>query len=730
MQDRDGKKDPDKAVDPDKMKITPLQAARLADATGLDAERFVEKQIGRVHEELKWRLPHELLLFRRVCGKVVRRNPASGELEPVPNATVHVEDTDCSFVFYSPPGWPSWTWLFPFGCKREVIATARTDECGRFCVWIPAWEIDWILRWRRGRLCFPTLWRPRVRDWLERVILPELLPEPPEVRPTHPPEATPIPLPIPKRLAKMPGSVAATPIEIPGGRPTDTASNLPLPLPGPGTASVLPLPIPDPARLTRLLDRPDVSQRLQEVAGPATAERIAGLAARTGLGAESERLEAELESPMIPVPPPLPEGDDGQATRKMLDVSLSDEMRERLGDVNMRHWIGPFWRCVDVVFGVWEQVHDVPDITFRVTQDIDADGTEEDIYAEGFFDVRWDAGAMSDVVLEADPSAISSPVCDGPEIDPGVCSGPTILTAGLMALQAPQFDTATGYAEHVNRARSGGTSSSPRDTATTAPFWSTVQLHGCFRFGGASYYRIMRRPGGSSTFVPVADETWYAPRLGPGAPIHMVPDADGWYPILPAGDLVFPHWLLNWRTWRYPNGLHEMKIELADGSKTKIDESGHVPFQIDNTRPHVVFTGLAWRHVGAGGWTTLPNACPVIRRTPGLDVEIRVSAEVSATHYRNALLFARACDGASLPRMDAGVLYDNWHTGPLDNAWSTTARFLVGHAMADGAYTIGINAQGRAFNPAGGDNGPSSGWDYDWVYSWSHPRKQIAIVDL
>jgi hypothetical protein len=56
----------------------------------------------------------------RSCGATRR----AAHLEPVPNATVHVEDTDCSFVFYSPPGWPMWTWLFPFNCNREEIASA------------------------------------------------------------------------------------------------------------------------------------------------------------------------------------------------------------------------------------------------------------------------------------------------------------------------------------------------------------------------------------------------------------------------------------------------------------------------------------------------------------------------------------------------------------------------------------------------------------------------------
>lgn len=74
----------------------------------------------------------------------------------MPWATVHVEDTDCSLFGYFPHGWP-WSWFLPLLCRREEIATAVTDACGRFCVWIPRWEIDWILRFRREGICLPDI---------------------------------------------------------------------------------------------------------------------------------------------------------------------------------------------------------------------------------------------------------------------------------------------------------------------------------------------------------------------------------------------------------------------------------------------------------------------------------------------------------------------------------------------------------------------------------------------
>lgn len=688
-------------MDPEKQVISDIQAARLAELSGYPHEKLKKRKLGELHKELRLFLDPHLLLFRRICGQVVRRNPETGDLEGVPNATVHVEDTDCSFMIYSPPGWPHWSWFFPFKCKREILATTTTDECGHFCVWVPAWEIDWIVRWRKARLCFPTLFRPRLKDWLERIIIPELEREPPRIKFPFPPK---------DQLIGRP-SVAATPIEIPHPKPDPLVKEL------------------TPARLGALLRRPDVQDRLLEVAGETTTGKLAMLGEAASFGADSTRLESELETAQISLPPPLPDKKDDMSLHHEIDAEVSEDLRKQVGRIDFRHWVGPFWRCVDIVLGTWTPVFDVPDITFRVTQDTDGDGNEEEIYSEGFFDVRWNAGAMGNVVLEANANALSSANCDGPDIDVGICTEPKIVTAGLMPLQGPHFDMTTGYAKYVNRARSGGTSTSARDRVTEAPLCHTVQLHGCHRFSGADYYRILKKFQGAANFTPVLGETWTAAQLS-GPPLIVSPDSNGWYPVLPEANLVFPHWLLNWRTWRFTDGRYEMKLEMGDATKAHHSESDVVPIQIDNSDPAVVFTSIAWRYAGGGSWTTLPVHCPVIRRTAETDVEIRVVCQVSAKHYRNANLFGRGCNYQPLPKLDAASDYDNWHTGPADNSWSTSARFFVDGALDDGAYTFGVNAYGRPFNPAGGDNGPSSGWDYDWVYSWAHPRRHVAIVDL
>lgn len=677
-------KRPPQQIDPDQRELQDIQAKRLAELSGLSAEKLKGRKLKDLMDELRWRVDPHLLLFRRVCGQVVKRNPATGELEGVPNATVYVEDTDCSFHIYSPPAWSKWSWFFPFKCKREVIATTHTDECGHFCVWIPRWDIDWVIKWRKGRICFPNFYRLRLRDYLERILKPDLTPEPPRIRPPRPPEATPIPIPIPR--------------------------------PEPNGSVLL------KARMTSALRQPDVVGRLREVASETVANRLASLAVRADFGAESKMLDAELETPVIPLPPPVPER-GGKGEQDFLA-----DLREKSGEINFNHWIGPFRRCVDITFGVWTPVFDVPDITFKVTQDVDGDGTEEVIYSEGFFDVRWDEGPMADVIIEAFANAVSSPICEGPQI--GECPKPAIVTAGLMSLLAPHFDLASGYAQTVNRPRAGGISGGARAGTTTAPMWSTVQLHGCHRFPNAAFYRIMHKYGGAGSFQPILGETWWAPRLGGGAPILIAPDASGWYPVLPAGDLVFPHWLLNWQTWLYANGRYDLQLELGNAAKAVIDTSAAVPIQVDNTRPNAAFTLLRWRILGGGGWTPLPDACPVIRRPAGTDIEIEVSCETSAVHFRNALLWGAGCDGIALAQLDSADKYDRWHTGPADNSWATTGRFLVAGSAEDGAYTFGLDSHSRAFNPAGGDSGPSTNWDYDPVYSWTHIRRHVAIVDL
>ena len=87
---------------PDKIKLNPIQAERLANLTNIDVKEIEGRDIAQLSESLKWNIDREWFFFRRVCGQVVRWDPATGEYQPVPFATVHVMDTVCDFLGYFP----------------------------------------------------------------------------------------------------------------------------------------------------------------------------------------------------------------------------------------------------------------------------------------------------------------------------------------------------------------------------------------------------------------------------------------------------------------------------------------------------------------------------------------------------------------------------------------------------------------------------------------------------
>lgn len=659
---------------PDKRKLTKRQAIRLAEMAHVSSDELSGKTLISVYEKLKWKIDPQLLLFRRICGQVVKRNPATRALEAVPNATVHVEDTDCSFLSYFPPGSP-WCWFFPLICHREEIATVKTDHCGKFCVWIPRWEIDWIWKWRHGRICFPYFYKPPIWEILEDL---ELLPDPPILR-----------------------------------KP----------------------PFPDPPPFAKL--KPGAMERVREALGTTVATQLGDLIEQQSIGESSKELAVllNMRSP-ITLPPPLPtEMRDAMPNKDSKSVIAHFELDEKyISKLDYSRYIGPFRRCVDVYYKEWVPFFDVPDITFRVTQDVDDDGTEETIYSEGFFDVRWNSGSIPNIVLEASTFALSTPICEGPVINPNECTKPTIVTAGLMPLKAPYHDKTSGYALKINRPHSGGLSFSPYippEINGKAPYWRTVQLHGCQRFNNAKYYRLIYSYE-ENAYIPFTGEKWLAPKLV-GPPLWVVPDTNGWYEVLPVANLVFPYWLINWQTWRYPNGKYTVKIQIANNAKMDIRMSDPVSLVVDNKRPTGGFNTIRWRAPGVPGystWQTLPTICPIIRRPANTDIELEVNYQASADHFRNVKLFGRSCDGAWLTEQSTINKFNHWHTNTGDNTWNSVAVFEVPGTMPEGAYTVGLNIRGRAFNPAGGDGGPGLNWHYDVSYSHSFPRKHIAVIDL
>jgi len=652
--------------------LTERQVKRFSALANIEIGELKKKNIIELEKEFKWKIDPKLFLFRKVCGKVVKKDAVSGEELPVPFATVHIEDTDCKLLGVFPSESP-WAWFLPISCKKEEIATVTTDECGRFCVWIPHFEIDWILRWRRERFCFPNLFiRPSIRDILEK-----LLPEPPKIKKPFP-EPDPLPLRLKKDIMLL--------------------------------------------------------ARAEDYIGRAAVEKLASLANTATIG-ESAKLLDEVMNELAfkeGMPPILPKELQNRVKEEV--KKHAPKMEKSFGNprLDSRLFMGPFIRCVDFLVPELMIIDDVPDITFKVTQDVDADGNEEVIYSESLCDVRWNEGPIPDVKLYASEIALTSVACGTPEV---VGEEPGIEFAGLMPVGTPASDyhnNTTGYAIRPNRPHPSGLFNDPLPNPDAeTPFHRTLQLYGSNQYSGADYYRIMYKHNGSSS-APFM-HSWKNYRVVGGSlqKKNIAPDSNGWYSIIPAAENWHPHNLLmNWPTGS--NGLYEVYMELGNASKSTIHTTSSVMFRVDNGRPSARFNKLEWREVGTSSWKELDIVCPVIERPIGKDIEIRISFEGWGEHFRSVVLYAAGCGAGSPTLSSSQDTNEHWYTNPSDNHFSNAvspAVYSLPGTLPQGAYRFSSRADSRAFNPAGGDGGFEADWEYNPLdlYSWVHVH--VSLVD-
>jgi hypothetical protein len=668
------------AEPPDRTPLTAIQAERFSQLTGIAAESIKGRSIAELSEVYKWRVDPIHFLFRRICGQVVKKDPASGLDLPVPFATVCVFDTDCDFLGLFPRALP-WAWCFPIFCREEKIACVQTDACGKFCVWIPLFEIEWVIRWRLERYCYGEIFvKPSLSDVLTAV----------------------------------------------GGVPVN---------PNP----------PDPAPFV-LTDGGLTLQRIASIVGQQTANQLASAERAASAGGDNTAFKALLASPGFTnrIPPPIP------ASLKKLHTTLREEGPSAVGrlarttdtrkySLSLSNYIGPFfryrcdWKIVEELIPI---LH-VPDITFRVYQDVNGDGEQEVIYTDGWFDVPWQNRSLSDVTLHANASARSTTSCQVPVF--GDCGEPAILFAGVMPASAGYIDMTAGYGIRPNPPHTDGLvrpsvfpPAPTPDTPSTAPFFATVQLYGCNQYPGGSHYRLLYSYNGAPA-VPFTNLSWYLdPFPGPGAPLHVTPDAQGYYPIIATADDWWPpNELLDWPTssGAFPDGLYSVHMEIADSSKNTLFTTTSVPFLVDNSAPGLQWLSLAWRVAGSSTWIYFDNLiCPVVDRpaTGGNpdDIEFRVEYLASAAHLMTVGLSGAGC-GAGAPVEKASPNWsdppstDNpcshWYTGPLDQTIHRAAVFTLSGGDPAGAYGFSLAATSRAFNPAGGDgsNPQANDWYVD-----------------
>ncbi len=672
----------DRGKDPNDLIVTKNRANYLAKLTNISVKKISGKKVAEVNELIKWKVDPQFLLFRRICGKVIKKAP-DGTFQPVPGATVHLEDTDCSFFGFFPAE-PPFFWLFPIKCHREVIATVTTDACGRFCAFLPFWDIDRLLRFRRTRVCFLDFYRPRLRDFLEAI------------------------------------------------------------------------PKPDPAGpIIKQCSCPEAHAKVRSIFGADLAERMTILAKHPESRRNAEELSEMLEVPMLQSPPPMASLKDKRLGDPMARVAEKNGIDEKLlRQVDFSRFVGPFIGCRDIWHVEWVPFLDIPDITFRVTQDIDGDGVEELIYNESFFDVRWNADPSLFVTLIANANALSVPVCEPIEELP--CRDfPDISTAGYMTLLASHHDNTSGYGCRVNRPVPAPGNYPPPPAIgggganAVSPYAGGINLHGCQRLDKATHYRLTYILNGTGAVQPFTGIEWYAPRsaASPGPPIHIKANDEGWYPLVDAALLEHPSWLLHWNTGRYANGTYEVRLEVGRedhrGGPTLLSTSAAKKFTIDNSLPEDGFIEIRWRYAAiAGSWTdgnstVLPAVCPVIERNTALGpLRVRVVWRATAGHLRNAEISFTGCGGgnpslvqptAAAPQIEE---YRHWHIDKDDNTVLQTNEFEISPTSEPGCYDLRLYAVSRAFNPSGFDYGPSEDWYINQAWLWRYAHRSISVVNI
>jgi hypothetical protein len=687
---------PGTSNDPKKHTLSKREAVRLADITDVAATELAGKPMAELSDRLRHVIDPKLFAFRRICGQVVKLDDDGNEL-PVPFATVTVYDVDLRLVAWSPPHLP-WTWFFPFSWQREKLATVTTDECGRFCVWVPRFDIDFYLRWRLERRCYlEWLRKPTLEDLLEYR---ELIPRP-EPQPDPPPIARPV-----RRIAR------ARPIRL--------------------DARVV-------SRAARLLDTTRL-ERLREVADD---DRV---------GAMLPEHDAKLSSPALlaQVKPPL---------TKDAEMMLAPDMRKRLAarvgvqprmlaKFDPTRVYGPVLRCKLVAVPEWSAVIDVPDLTFEVTQDIDGDGNQEVIYQEGLFDVRWDTN-ITDVKLYANQSAIAAPSCDVP--DPGPCGDPAILFAGSYPLQVPgnasdYHDAGSGYALLPNRPDADGVPGGARTSPAVTPFTGRFFLVGCAESPSATHYRVHHTVGGSSGFLTGA----YGPLTkvvgGVLQQLLVSPVQSHWYPIIPRADGWTPVGILA-PVNVSGTAVHGFRLELGKQTGANITPVPNgltdlVNMSIDTSVPVMADVSLHWRQPDVShNWTELdPYDCAVMARTSPGRVQIRLGVTVTANHMRHFAITGHGCgpmaapqlitdgrDGLPIPPADAAA---HWHTSGSDNSATRMLYYELPAGAPAGCYRFAVHVTSRAFRPTDAVTGtdPVIAWqNHDPAPLWIKPVVSVAL---
>ncbi len=683
---------------PDQAPLTKSQASRLSSLTGIAASEFAGLSVSEISTRFRWQIDPEWLFFRRICGKVVKKDPATGVEYSVPFATVYAEDTTCSLLGLFPGDVP-WAWFFPFFCETEVVAQTTTDACGNFCIWVPRFEIEWILRFRLERICYLQLFnKPTVGSVLQYLQCNPIGPDP------------------------APDAAASFTLK-------------------PGTA---------------------LYQKAEQVLGSSVTRQLAALSSNQSLGSSTTAQQTLLATAAFtsPLPPALPKqlrkpaSGNRQEHLSAVQSTLANQLGVDAGtlqNLNLGQYFGPFLRCYDILVPEWVPIFEMPDISFRVTQNVSGTGTPVVIYSGGLFDIPWSTGNISNVTLLASQIAISTTNCNTPNV---ACSNvPSLEFAGLMPLvnpplpAAPYVDAVDGFATRPNPPHPNGTVAGPALPPASTPYTGTLQLYGCNQVDNAVYYRLQYTytPPGSTTpsaLTPFTGLTWplYREVGSLLESLWPVSDANGWYPVIPTADGWFPNsMVLEWYTPDFANGLYTVQLEIADASKTLLATSATVGFVVDNSAPIPSYSATWSTSSNMSGAQPVPtDDCVVIDRGVNpVDIYIQVSYSVTANHLRLSQLSSGGCAGGAnlvsavspVSQATPALTVQHWYEDETDNSFSVVATYVIPSTYPQGVYNFTMYADSRAFNPVGSDAGPLDDWNYNPVYIYINPSFSVGIVN-
>lgn len=655
---------------PEVRRLTSRQVAYLARETGVATSELVDLTVGDLAAKLKWHFDPSKFFFQKVCGRVVKRHPVTGVLMPVPFATVHVEDTDCNFLFYAPSGY-GYVWLWPFLCSREEIATVVTDECGYFCVWIPRWDIDRLLRWRLERICLPTIEPPRLID-----IFADLLPDP--------------------------GPIIRKP------------------------------PLPDPPPDFR---RFELRREVEARVGPAIAQQLALAAPSQTFGAFRGGLDELLTQPAPKSALPMPPLPDEKEFGRMIEGDKNFErleFRPPLGPFRICFdVIVPEWQTIldipDVTFRV-TQTQGGSDVTIYDEGYFDVrwnDTSIPDLTLEAWSNAQ--AAVICDgpeiactnvpAILNVAQMPLEAGYHDDTIGDPTFGYGLRVnqhSADGINPL-APGSMAGVAHAPYADRLDLFGCFHIPGATH--------YRVMASFEGGPAqpilagSFVVWRSTPAGPALFYQTQlVDGWYE--------IHT--------DFLSSYEHYILGWIApDNGTWELTLQLGAM----SGGSINPVGASSQPhTFEVDQSAPNVIYHKIRWWYedLGPATATTLTDLlCPIINRSkthPAVIVEVTWSA--SAAHLRSARLAMHSCkDGALTDPVASHTAW--WWKVPADTTTGIkVATYRILNTFHAGCYTADVYAVSRAYNPAVPSASLASDWYVHEDRRWVDPIKAISVVDI